>query len=90
MVLGLRSIKSKHACRANSGLVPGALWEHCNNPQKVVVVFEKKLKSLEDHVQTIAMESRTLTALCDMLMSKLISGEIWVKDVYWLLKERGL
>lgn len=36
------------------------------------------------------MESRTLTALCDMLMPKLISGEIWVKDAYWLLKERRL
>jgi hypothetical protein len=71
-------------------LCRGALWKHCNNPQKVVVVFEKMLKSFEDHVQTIAMESRTLTALCDMLMPKLISGDIWVKDAYWLLKERGL
>ncbi|RIH75389.1 hypothetical protein Mcate_02275 [Meiothermus taiwanensis] len=36
------------------------------------------------------MESCTLTALRDMLMPGLISGEIWVKDARWLLKELEL
>lgn len=34
-------------------------------------------------------ESRTLAALREMLLPKLISGEVLVKDVEWFLREDG-
>jgi len=45
---------------------------------------------LLDHSLECRRESRTLAALRDALLSKLISGEIRVKDAEQFLKERVL
>jgi type I restriction enzyme S subunit len=56
----------------------------------VVTAFDRAAASLLDHSSECRRESRTLAALRDALLPKLISGEIRVKDAERFLKERGL
>jgi type I restriction enzyme S subunit len=49
-------------------------------PREFVSVFERSASSFDDHVETNERESRTLAALRDALLPKLISGELRVQD----------
>jgi type I restriction enzyme S subunit len=59
-------------------------------PDAVVEAFDRLSKKLTDRLFTACHESRTLAALRDALLPKLISGETRVKDAERFLKERGL
>jgi type I restriction enzyme S subunit len=59
-------------------------------PSSVVAVFDRSADSLLARTLECRSESRTLAALRDALLPKLISGEIRVKDAERFLKERGL
>jgi len=56
----------------------------------VVPAFDRAAASLLDRTLECRRESRTLAALRDALLPKLIRGEIRVKDAERFLKERGL
>jgi type I restriction enzyme S subunit len=59
-------------------------------PQAVAHVFTERLQPFVDRIIAGIHESRTLAALRDALLPKLISGEIRVKDAKRFLTERGL
>jgi type I restriction enzyme S subunit len=59
-------------------------------PRPLVMVFDSFASNAEERREEIVAESRTLAALRDALLPKLISGEIRVKDAERFLKERGL
>jgi len=59
-------------------------------PRPVVAAFDSLAANTEHRREEMVMESRTLAALRDALLPKLISGEIRVKDAERFLKERGL
>jgi type I restriction enzyme S subunit len=50
------------------------------SPRDLVVEFERHLSPIDDRIEVNEGESRTLTALRDALLPKLISGELRVKD----------
>jgi len=56
----------------------------------VVYAFNDISKALTDRLLASCLENRTLAALRDALLPKLISGEIRVKDAERFLKEREL
>jgi type I restriction enzyme S subunit len=56
----------------------------------LVAAFDSLASIAEYRREEIVLESRTLAALRDALLPKLISGEIRVKDAECFLKERGL
>jgi type I restriction enzyme S subunit len=56
----------------------------------IVSAFSEIVNALRNKVVAAAGESRTLAALRDALLPKLIRGEIRVKDAERFLKERGL
>ncbi len=63
----------------------------CLIPQDPVLdAFDHFSKPLMDRLFFTCIESRTLAALRDALLPKLISGKIRVKDAERFLKERGL
>jgi type I restriction enzyme S subunit len=47
---------------------------------RVVECFETKAAPLDTRIEVVARESRTLAALRDTLLPKLISGELRLKD----------
>lgn len=59
-------------------------------PPAVAEAFGHEVKPLFMRSSAAVRESRTLAALRDALLPKLISGEIRVKDAERFLKERGL
>jgi type I restriction enzyme S subunit len=59
-------------------------------PRTVVVAFDSLASNAEHRREETVAESRTLAALRDALLPKLISGEIRVKDAERFLKRRGL
>jgi type I restriction enzyme S subunit len=59
-------------------------------PYAMVEAFDRLSKKLTDRLFAACHESRTLAALRDALLPKLISGELRVKDAERFLKERGL
>jgi type I restriction enzyme S subunit len=59
-------------------------------PDSVVEAFDHVSKALTDRLFAACLENRTLAALRDALLPKLIRGEIRVKDAERFLKERGL
>jgi type I restriction enzyme S subunit len=59
-------------------------------PAPVVEEFDRISGLLTDRLFSACQESRTLAALRDALLPKLIRGEIRVKDAERFLKERGL
>ncbi|MCX8051232.1 MAG: DUF559 domain-containing protein, partial [Chlorobi bacterium] len=59
-------------------------------PQRVAEAFGHSIKPLFARSSAAARESRTLAALRDALLPKLISGELRVGDAERFLKERGL
>ncbi|WP_058868182.1 restriction endonuclease subunit S [Chloracidobacterium thermophilum] len=59
-------------------------------PNALIVEFECIIGAMLQRILSALHESRTLAALRDALLPKLISGEIRVKDAERFLKERGL
>jgi type I restriction enzyme S subunit len=59
-------------------------------PRGLVEEFERRVAPLDGRIEVTERESRTLAALRDALLPKLISGELGVKDAERFLKERGL
>jgi type I restriction enzyme S subunit len=59
-------------------------------PNEVAEAFGRLIKPLFARSSQAVQESRTLAALRDALLPRLISGELWVKDAERFLKERGL
>jgi len=59
-------------------------------PREVAETFTARLRPIIDRILSLTHESRTLAALRDALLPKLIRGEIRVKDAERFLKERGL
>jgi type I restriction enzyme S subunit len=59
-------------------------------PDSVVEAFDHVSKALTDRLFAACLENRTLAALRDALLPKLIRGEIRVKDAERFLMERGL
>jgi len=59
-------------------------------PALIAVHFGEQVKPLFNRVKEAMTESRTLAALRDVLLPKLISGAMRVKDAERFLKERGL
>jgi type I restriction enzyme S subunit len=59
-------------------------------PEAVVEAFDRLSKALTDRLFAGCLESRTLAALRDTLLPKIISGDLRVKDAERFLKERGL
>ncbi|GIV24565.1 MAG: type I restriction system specificity protein [Bacteroidia bacterium] len=59
-------------------------------PSKIVEAFEQLCEPIDDRIEAAFLESRTLAALRDALLPKLISGELRVREAERFLKERGL
>jgi type I restriction enzyme S subunit len=59
-------------------------------PKPIASAFSEIVNALRNKVVAAAGESRTLAALRDALLPKLIRGEIRLKDAEQFLKERGL
>ena len=56
--------------------------------EHLIFAFEKQVKSLSDAIHHNDGQSRTLAAIRDALLPKLLSGEIRVKDVEKFLEKR--
>ncbi len=59
-------------------------------PPQIAKAFHETVESLYQRRVDLDRESRTLAALRDALLPKLISGELRVRDAERFLKERGL
>lgn len=59
-------------------------------PHNVIDAFERFCMPIDGSIEHAERESRTLTALRDALLPRLISGELQVKDAERFLKERWL
>ena len=60
------------------------------NKGELLFYFEEIVGQMRKRIRALRDESRTLAALRDALLPKLIRGEIRVKDAERFLKERGL
>lgn len=93
----VRSLRPVFANFEAEGTVFGAINKEgfrsikCTVPPIVLVErFEALCKPLDDRIERNERESRTLAALRDALLPKLIRGEIQVKDAKKFLEERRL
>ncbi len=67
-----------------------ALYQLAMPPEPIAQAFGRFVQPLFAKASHASSESRTLAALRDALLPKLISGEIRVKDAERFLKERGI
>jgi type I restriction enzyme S subunit len=67
-----------------------ARYEVVLPPDPVATAFTDLVQPLVERIVTGIHESRTLAALRDALLPKLVSGKIRVEDAETFLKERGL
>lgn len=90
--LGVHDLSSLAADSAVPGLNRNFVYSNLQilPPVSVLEAFDYQVKTLFDRRYQNDAESRTLAALRDALLPKLISGELRVKDVERFLKERGL
>lgn len=59
-------------------------------PEPIAEAFTNLIQPSIERIVAVIHESRTLAALRDALLPKLISGELRIKDAEQFLKERGL
>jgi type I restriction enzyme S subunit len=59
-------------------------------PETIAEAFTKMIRPAVDRIIASIHESRTLAALRDALLPKLISGKVRVTDAQRLLREQGL
>ena len=83
----MQSIEAVFALFEAEGTVFGSIGKkefhaiNCvNPPRELVLAFEARVSPLDDRVDVDERESRSLTALRDTLLPRLISGELRVKD----------
>jgi type I restriction enzyme S subunit len=93
----VRSLKSVFESFEAEGTVFGAITKDAFlsikcvvPPTELVQRFEQLCCPIDEKIERAEHESRTLAALRDALLPKLIRGEIRVKDVEQFLKERVL
>ncbi|MBT9281104.1 MAG: restriction endonuclease subunit S [Hydrogenibacillus schlegelii] len=67
-----------------------AALRHVRAHDKIMDEFCRIVRTMRLKEQALHHESRTLAALRDALLPKLISGELRIKDAEQFLKERGL
>ena len=60
------------------------------SPHAVVAEFETLLSPIDSHIEVTERESRTIAALRDALLPKLISGELRVKDAERFMGTAGI
>jgi len=84
----MRSIKEVFARFEAEGTVFGSIGKKdfheiacVNPPRKLVLAYEARVSPLDDRVEVNERESRTLAALRDALLPKLISGELRVRSL---------
>ncbi|GIW56660.1 MAG: restriction endonuclease [Nitrospiraceae bacterium] len=65
-------------------------YQFVRPPARVMQMFTSIAQGIFERIDEAEGESRTLAALRDALLPKLISGELRVKDAEWFLKESGL
>jgi type I restriction enzyme S subunit len=56
----------------------------------LLMKFDAVSRALDERVHACSQQSRTLAALRDTLLPKLISGALRVKDAERFLRERGV
>lgn len=56
-------------------------------PPDVLAIFDWQAGAIFDRIYQNERESRSLAALRDILLPKLISGELRVQDAEWVLRE---
>jgi len=85
-------VTSRHAGTTRASLNAQVLssFQLIIPPKPIASAFSEIVNALRNKVVAAVNESRTLAALRDALLPKLISGEIRVKDAERFLKERGL
>jgi type I restriction enzyme S subunit len=85
-------VTSRHAGTTRASLNAQVLssFQLIIPPKPIASAFSEIVNALRNKVVAAVIESRTLAALRDALLPKLISGEIRVKDAERFLKERGL
>jgi type I restriction enzyme S subunit len=85
-------VASRHAGTTRASLNAQVLstFQVIIPPKQIVSAFGEIVNNLRNKVVAAVNESRTLTALRDTLLPKLISGELRVRDAERFLKERGL
>ena len=93
----VRSLRSVFRGFEAEGTVFGAITKdsllsikHVVPPDELVQRFEQLCSPIDDMVEIAERESRTLAALRDALLPKLIRGEIRVRDAERFLGARGL
>jgi type I restriction enzyme S subunit len=91
----VRSLKSVFESFEAEGTVFGAITKDAFlsikcvvPPTELVQRFEQLCRPIDEKIERAERESRTLAALRDALLPKLISGELRVKDAEQFLKER--
>jgi type I restriction enzyme, S subunit len=92
----VRSLRSVFRSFEAEGTVFGAITKdsllsikHVVPPDELVQRFEQLCSPIDDMVEIAERESRTLAALRDALLPKLIRGEIRVKDAERFLEGKG-
>jgi type I restriction enzyme S subunit len=77
--------------------IPYSVWQGSLEAMPIVLPpmvlrksFDETVRPLLDRIPPVFFANRTLAALRDALLPKLISGELRVKDAERFLKERGL
>jgi len=92
----VRSLRSVFRGFEAEGTVFGAITKdsllsikHAVPPDELVQRFEQLCSPIDDMVEIAERESRTLAALRDALLPKLIRGEIRVKDAERFLEGKG-
>jgi type I restriction enzyme S subunit len=85
-------VTSRHAGTTRASLNAQVLssFQLIIPPKPIASAFSETVNALRHKVVAAVHESRTLAALRDALLPKLIRGEIRVKDAERFLKERGL
>jgi len=85
-------VTSRHAGTTRASLNAQVLssFQLIIPPKPIASAFSEIVNALRNKVVAAVNESRTLAALRDALLPKLIRGEIRVRDAERFLKERGL
>jgi type I restriction enzyme S subunit len=85
-------VRSRHAGTTRASLNAQVLssFQLIIPLKPIASAFSETVSTLRNKVVAAVNESRTLAALRDALLPKLISGELRVKDAERFLKERGL
>ena len=90
----MKSIKEVFARFEAEGTVFGSIGKKdfhaiacVNPPRELVLAYEARVSPLDDRVEVNERESRTLAALRDTLLPKLISGELRVDDAERFVRE---